>query len=59
MSRAGAAPAPPLVTFKDTVRSEWTEVVDNKERLLLYAGGIPIVGRNDRASKRPAAATQH
>jgi hypothetical protein len=59
MLRAGAAPAPPLVTFKDTVRSEWTAVVDDKERLLLYAGGIRIVGRTDRTSKRPAAATQH
>jgi hypothetical protein len=33
--------APPLVTLKDTVQSNGTEVVDNKVRVLLYVSGIP------------------
>jgi hypothetical protein len=47
--------APPLVTLKDTVQSNWTDVVDDKVRLLLYATGIPTAGRKDRRSKRSAA----
>jgi hypothetical protein len=47
--------APPLVTLKDTVQSNWADVVDNKVRVLLYVSGIPTAGRNDRTSKRSAA----
>jgi hypothetical protein len=43
--------APPLVTLKDTVQSNWTDVVDDKVRLLLYATGIPTrVARIEEAS---------
>jgi hypothetical protein len=45
----------PLVTLKDTVQSNATDVVDNKVRLLLYVSGIPTAGRKDRTSKRSAA----
>jgi hypothetical protein len=47
--------APPLVTLKDTVQSNWTDVVDNKVRVLLYVTGISTAGRKDRRSKRSAA----
>jgi prepilin-type N-terminal cleavage/methylation domain-containing protein len=35
--------ATPLVTFKDTVHSDRTDVVYHRVRLLLYASGIPTV----------------
>jgi hypothetical protein len=47
--------APPLVTLKDTVQSNETDVVDDKVRQLLYASGIPTAGRKDQSSKRSAA----
>jgi hypothetical protein len=38
---------PPLVTLRDTVQSDGTDVVDNKVRLLLYVSGIPTIDRSD------------
>lgn len=39
----------PLVTFKDTVHSNRADVVYHRVRLLLYASGIPIIGRGNTA----------
>jgi hypothetical protein len=39
----------PLVTFKRTVHSHRADVVYHRVRLLLYASGIPIIGRVNTA----------